>query len=84
MTLKGVYEDAHNVYIVMDECRGGDLEQLMEVRSCFSLSLCATAPILGAITRKCLYACCGDASMQRLDWCDRGMQSQPVLRPQAG
>ncbi len=30
--LKGVYEDAHNVYIVMEECRGGDLEQLMEVR----------------------------------------------------
>ena len=33
VNLKGVYEDAHNVYIVMEELRGGDLEQLMEARS---------------------------------------------------
>ena len=29
--LKGVYEDSNSVYIVMEECLGGDLEQLMDV-----------------------------------------------------
>ena len=45
--LKGVYEDDHNVYIVMEECRGGDLEQLMDVRTSLSFSMlkivCSTA-----------------------------------------
>ncbi len=30
--LLGTYEDRSSVYIVMEECRGGDLETLLEVR----------------------------------------------------
>lgn len=31
VVLQGVYEDYHNVYIVMEDCKGGDLEQLLDV-----------------------------------------------------
>ena len=40
VNLKGVYEDSHNVYIVMEECRGGDLEQLMDVRDLILHAFC--------------------------------------------
>ena len=30
--LHEVYEDARHVYIVMENCKGGDLESLLEVR----------------------------------------------------
>ena len=32
MELLGTFEDRSCVYIVMEECRGGDLETLLEVR----------------------------------------------------
>ncbi|KAK9842514.1 hypothetical protein WJX81_003789 [Elliptochloris bilobata] len=34
--LRGVYEDADNVYIVTEMCMGGDLEQLLEARGTLS------------------------------------------------
>lgn len=36
--LHEVYEDAQHVYIVMENCKGGDLETLLEVRSCLNPS----------------------------------------------
>ena len=32
MRLHEVYEDAEHVYILMENCKGGDLETLLEVR----------------------------------------------------
>ena len=29
--LQAVYEDYYNVYIAMEDCKGGDLEQLLDV-----------------------------------------------------
>ena len=41
--LHEVYEDAQHVYIVMENCKGGDLETLLEV--------CALGPASQALCR---------------------------------
>lgn len=35
--LRGLFEDGSSAYMVMDHCTGGDLEELVQVRSCGSL-----------------------------------------------
>ena len=37
--LHEVYEDAQNVYIVMENCKGSDLEALLEVSPCPVLAI---------------------------------------------
>lgn len=34
--LRGLYEDASSAYMVLDHCTGGDLEELVQVRSFFA------------------------------------------------
>ena len=42
--LHEVYEDAEHAYIIMENCKGGDLETMLEVRLCgcpgWTCSLC--------------------------------------------
>lgn len=41
-----VYEDAQHVYIVMENCKGGDLETLLEVRCVSTPLLTPSKPVL--------------------------------------
>ena len=39
--LHEVYEDAEHAYIIMENCKGGDLETMLEVSLCTQLSVSA-------------------------------------------
>ena len=89
MELLGTYEDRSCVYIVMEECRGGDLETLLEAR-CPHLSSAgkwsAVLPVEQHIVRGWPSRipearCCRASQHPASDVCNlvAGVQSSPTL-----